>query len=131
MRPLSVFQTTHLYTACAQNWDDVSLTLETAIPTFGLKIPQLEPWTLSTYRPSLPPPSVMVQYASSPTRKRRISAPRSERRKRMSVLESSCDNEDSDRSASSIDNRDFLVSSKGDINASFSVPGLISIRYRS
>src|ERR1700678_3966137 len=27
----------------------------------------------------------------------------------------------------SITNRDFLVSSKGDINASFSVPGLISI----
>ena len=126
MRPLSLFQTIHLYTSCAQNWDDVSLTLETARPTFGLKIPQLEPWTLSTYRPLPPPPSVMVQYASAPIRKR-ISAPRSERRKRMSVSQLSCDYEDSDSSASSIDNRDFLVSSKGDINASFSVPGLISI----
>ena len=124
---LSLFQTTHLYTSCAQNWDDVSLTLETAIPTFGLKIPQLEPWTLSTYRPSPPPPFVLVQYASAPTRKRRISAPRSERRKPTSVSQSSCDYEDNDRRASSIDNRDFLVSSKGDINASFSVPGLISI----
>jgi hypothetical protein len=122
VRPLSLFQTIHLYTSCAQNWDDVSLTLETAIPTFGLKIPQLEPWTLSTYRPS-PPPPVMVQCSSASIMSRTSSPRRSARR----VLESSCDYEDNDRSASSIDNRDFLVSSKGDINASFSVPGLISI----
>jgi hypothetical protein len=40
--------------------------------------------------------------------------------------ESSSECEDDSRSVS-MDNRDFLVSSKGDINASFSVPGLTSI----
>jgi hypothetical protein len=43
-----------------------------------------------------------------------------------SASETSSCYEDDSRSVS-IDNRDFLVSSKGDINASFSVPGLISI----
>ena len=35
--------------------------------------------------------------------------------------------DEADRRSVSINNRDFLVSSKGDISASFSVPGLISI----
>ena len=34
-----------------QSWENVSLTLETATPTFGLAIPELTPWWLSEYRP--------------------------------------------------------------------------------
>ncbi|KAF8802151.1 hypothetical protein BYT27DRAFT_7197229 [Phlegmacium glaucopus] len=118
-------------------WDDVSLTLETAIPTFGLSIPELAPWTLSTYRPpiiypysmSMPMPVIVASSRSSsssrspPRRRRRSPIPSSSA---AFALIGGCD-EDSSTTSVPIINRDFLVSSKGDINASFSVPGLISI----
>lgn len=35
-----------------QDWNDVPLTLETASPTFGVGIPDLQPWRLSVYQPA-------------------------------------------------------------------------------
>ncbi|TEB18300.1 hypothetical protein FA13DRAFT_1746206 [Coprinellus micaceus] len=36
-----------------QDWADVPITLETATPTFGVEIPQLQPWNLSVVQPIL------------------------------------------------------------------------------
>ncbi|KAJ3504191.1 hypothetical protein NLJ89_g8067 [Agrocybe chaxingu] len=107
-----------------EDWQDVALTLETVTPSFGVGIPELQPWTLSIYRPP---------------RERRRSGIKLmsegfdlQKRKREMADSFTVDEEDAlgipfVGSAAAMPKRILLVSSKGDINATFSVPGLMSI----
>ncbi|KAF7306479.1 hypothetical protein MIND_00439200 [Mycena indigotica] len=97
-------------------WDNVPLQLETSTPTFGLGLPTLNPWNLSVGAPpssSLilpaavipPPPPPLARAAPAPmvrTRRAAASSPV------MAVAST-------------------FVSSKGNISATFRVPGLVSI----
>lgn len=71
-----------------------------------------------------PPPPAIISETPVGLRRDYAYKPRYPDSSRRSESSSNC--EDDSRSVV-MDNRDFLVSSKGDINASFSVPGLISI----
>ncbi|KAF9532401.1 hypothetical protein CPB83DRAFT_847799 [Crepidotus variabilis] len=103
-----------------EDWDDVPLTLETATPTFGVGVPTLQPWTLSIYRNTY----LRTKTASFSMRSSSMShaapgsyavpAPTS-----AALLDSG--------PAEAIQHRELHVSSKGNISATFSVPGLLSI----
>ncbi|KAF9051995.1 hypothetical protein BJ165DRAFT_1413836 [Panaeolus papilionaceus] len=90
------------------NWDNVTLTLETAKPTIGLSVPTLNPWRLSAYKPP-------VMEAGSTKNAPLTSKVRS----RASAFGTEM--------ASQIKHRATNVSSDGAISATFSVPGLISV----
>ncbi|KAG5637323.1 hypothetical protein H0H81_004969 [Sphagnurus paluster] len=108
-------------------WDDISLTLETASPTFGVGIPTLRPWNLSVYRPPnlsrskksggpLPSMQMSLRYASTAAEV----APQSE------------DDDDMgfglfDGSADEMTHRISAITSKGGISATFEVPGSITV----
>lgn len=120
-----------------EDWEDVPLTLETATPTFGVGVPSLSPWTLTTHRPVVlksyggpPRSSAMVMPSGMPMAGFMspgmpsppviVQAPGSSQ---------SYDDEAAERSyrRASIGHRELQVSSKGNISATFGVPGLISI----
>ncbi|KAG6872120.1 hypothetical protein C0995_012774 [Termitomyces sp. Mi166 len=97
-----------------EDWSEIPLTLETAEPTFGLGVPTLDPWNLSIYKLVEPP---MVIAPSAPTlvpvaysRSRSLSSEELPRRRLRSL-----------------DHRTFDVVSKGNVSATFQVPGLITI----
>ncbi|KAJ7071349.1 hypothetical protein C8F01DRAFT_1110168 [Mycena amicta] len=95
-------------------WDNVPLQLETSTPTFGLALPTLNPWNLAVRqqaRSSLlstssfstpPPPPLAALPLPAPIARRSLAKPA------MAVASTS-------------------VSSKGNVNATFRVPGLVSI----
>ena len=107
-----------------QPWDDISLTLETVTPTVGLNVPKLEPWTLSEYRPR---PALRVHMANSSRRHRQASV--------TEVLGFAGEYNDEEEiafdgepaQAAPMKKRAMCITSKGDINATFVVPGLISV----
>lgn len=101
-----------------QDWNDIALTLETATPTFGQGIPYLDIWSLSVYQPLtklmrhgrmmssvMPAMSVarsgLHRYAGSSETPRPIDTP--------------------------MELRSLFVSSKGNVSATFNVPGKITI----
>jgi len=94
-------------------WDDVPLMLETAIPTFGVGIRHLNPWRLSIYKPA---PEVYRSRSADPT---------------YALAQLASDGDD-DMGFSLFDgegmgHRGLEVSSKGNVSATFRVPGKISI----
>ncbi|KAF5374158.1 hypothetical protein D9615_008861 [Tricholomella constricta] len=104
--------------AIAQNtgedWNDVSLMLETVTPTFGVSVPTLDPWNLSIYKPhSGVPPSIPHPQIDdvSTSRKRRTSRNALTAPAAPPVLA----------------HRATEVSSKENVSATFKVPGLITI----
>ena len=115
------------FTSHLQSWDDISLTLETVTPTMGLTIPKLEPWTLSEYRPRPAWRSVR-----QPLKQRKTSV--IEKAGIAEVDEEVDEDEDmgfglfdDDAPAAPMTRRAMRITSKGDINATFIVPGLISV----
>ncbi|KAG5641474.1 hypothetical protein DXG03_005126 [Asterophora parasitica] len=104
-----------------EDWSDVPLTLETATPTFGLGVPTLDPWTLSTYRPQAP--AVYAQAAP---------APMSRRSKIANDTFTDTFTHDvggylARTAGAPMAHRELQVSSKGTVSATFEVPGLIII----
>lgn len=97
-----------------EDWDDVPLTLETAIPTFGVGVPTLTPWTLSVYQPP-----VIKKKSILPTNSR-YRPSFSQSFQRAGFAEEAM-------SVPDMQYHGLHVSSKGNVNATFSVPGLISI----
>ena len=102
-----------------QPWDDISLTLETVTPTMGQTIPTLEPWTLSEYRPR-------PAWRAVATRRRRSV-------KEEVEVDAEVDEDDDmgfglfgDEPAPAAPMA-MRITSKGDISATFIVPGLISV----
>ncbi|KAF8148204.1 hypothetical protein B0H34DRAFT_669004 [Crassisporium funariophilum] len=108
-----------------EDWDDVALTLETATPHFGAGIPELAPWTLSVYQER----QMSMKKSKSMTFGRGGGG--SDRKKEtgsfMDMEEGSMIMADAFHAALRIPKRGLLVSSKGDISATFSIPGLINI----
>jgi uncharacterized protein (TIGR02231 family) len=107
-------------------WDDVPLTLETTTPTFGVGVPHLNPWQLSIYTPA----PVHVRYKS-----RSMSFGGEVTRGRGGPLTgTSAEAEESDEDmgfglfdGAEMEHRGLQVSSKGNLSATFRVPGMISI----
>ncbi|KIL61351.1 hypothetical protein M378DRAFT_82562, partial [Amanita muscaria Koide BX008] len=97
----------------AEDWQDVPLTLETATPTFQVGIPNLYPWTLFVQRP--------IATRSRKTRSAAPSAPAGGSYG-MSLLGSNAISQ-----TDSLRFRGADVSSKGNVSATFTVPGIITI----
>ncbi|KAJ7659863.1 hypothetical protein B0H17DRAFT_992415 [Mycena rosella] len=117
-----------------ESWEDVPLMLETSTPTFGIGIPRLTPWNLEIDH-GLPPPTihikrpammmpVMMQAAPAPIiiqdshRSRSHSRSRSRSRSPRAYHAPV---------APAMEFRGVYVASKGNVSASFRVPGLVSI----
>nr|GAT55163.1 predicted protein [Mycena chlorophos] len=110
-----------------ESWDDVPLTLETSTPTFGLDIPELQPWNLD----------VMRHIAFNKSRKRSAPIPLMSSRMQQNDMSQRRESRllmyDEESSAGSLGGSEpmaFLgasVTSKGNISATFGVPGRVSI----
>ncbi|CAA7265466.1 unnamed protein product [Cyclocybe aegerita] len=119
-KPISLIYKASINQSTGEDWDDVPLTLETATPTFGVGVPVLTPWTLSVYRPEIyfkkrALPTAPMMGAPPPPPPGPLPVPMFSRR-------SSSSSEDAE-----IQYRGLQVSSKGNVSATFGVPGLISI----
>ncbi|EAU80878.2 hypothetical protein CC1G_03054 [Coprinopsis cinerea okayama7 len=116
-----------------EDWNDVPLSLETAAPTFGVGIPSLSTWTISVYRPTAPIYRKTRSGLATPRRSRKESAAPSETwaPSESCVLEGShgpvIEDSYTPMTLESIQHRNLEVSSKGNISATFSVPGLMTI----
>ncbi|KAF9012156.1 hypothetical protein BDZ89DRAFT_1077476 [Hymenopellis radicata] len=111
--PMSMIYKAVVCQNTGEDWNDVPLTLETASPSFGVDIPTLDPWTLSLHPPayggrgslkrksvSLFAGSVAMAAASEPTIQ---------------------------DSYPQMDYRKVAVTSQGNVNATFTIPGLVSV----
>ncbi|KAF7318769.1 DH domain-containing protein [Mycena chlorophos] len=102
-----------------ESWDDVPLTLETSTPTFGLEIPELQPWNLDVVRPAFHSKSRVMRSAAAPP-------PRAQ----MEYQERAPNDDLMDIFGGPGKPMDFLgasVTSKGNVSATFRVPGRVSI----
>ncbi|KAH6907606.1 hypothetical protein BKA70DRAFT_360154 [Coprinopsis sp. MPI-PUGE-AT-0042] len=100
-----------------EDWTDVPIKLETANPTFGVEIPSLNRWTVSVYRP-------MALYSKGGGRRK----PPSE----YAALRDTWKRSETDESSEALGGALFDdaladVTSKGNITATFTIPGLMSI----
>ncbi|KAJ7119768.1 hypothetical protein C8R44DRAFT_737530 [Mycena epipterygia] len=112
-----------------ESWDDVPLLLETSTPTFGLGISRLPAWNLrvdyghsepiyySQYSAIPAPPVIIQAHHSRRSRSRSHSRSRSRSHSPRPVIVP----------APSMPFRTTSVTSKGNVNATFRVPGLVSI----
>lgn len=107
-----------------QSWEDASLILETAMPTFENNIPVLDPWNIY-YGPS---------EASFGKRRHglRERYPAGRKRPRFLDVEAEVESEEDEDLEDALEDsfivkRASLASSKGHVNATFSVPGRITI----
>ena len=128
-KPVTLIYKGSITQSTGEDWDDVPLTLETATPTFGVGVPTLTPWSISVYRPSY---AHSVKYKAGPGERFRGGstmlasapgapppAPMASRMMDMDVLSSSSEGQ--------MQHRGLQVSSKGNVSATFGVPGLINI----
>jgi hypothetical protein len=129
-KPVTLIYKGSITQSTGEDWDDVPLTLETATPTFGVGVPTLTPWTISVYRPSY----AYTKHKAGPGDRFRASsatmlasapgappppAPMMSRGMDMDILSSLSENQ--------MQHRGLQVSSKGNVSATFGVPGLINI----
>ncbi|CAA7265472.1 unnamed protein product [Cyclocybe aegerita] len=121
-KPISLIYKASINQSTGEDWDDVPLTLESAAPTFGVGVPVLTPWTLSVYCPeiyfkkrALPTAPMPMMSAPPPPPPGPASAFISPQIPTSWSMETE------------IQYRGLQVSSKGNVSATFGVPGLISI----
>ncbi|KDQ13209.1 hypothetical protein BOTBODRAFT_188728 [Botryobasidium botryosum FD-172 SS1] len=113
-----------------EDWADVPIVLETASPTFGLSIPQLVPHTLSVHRPRSRSPD---RYEHSRRRRAHYSRSRSISPHRYPhvVTVRAGRSMESHRShsppAPQMVAQEAVVTSMGNVTASFSIPGRSNI----
>ncbi|KAH6907626.1 hypothetical protein BKA70DRAFT_1189603 [Coprinopsis sp. MPI-PUGE-AT-0042] len=115
-KPVTVIYKGAITQDTGEDWRDVPITLETASPTFGVEIPYLDRWTLNIYR------SVMhdtIKSARKSARSGRFG--RSHKGGEASVAY------DYDMRPALFDDATAAVTSKGNITATFSIPGLMTI----
>ncbi|KDR71858.1 hypothetical protein GALMADRAFT_126825 [Galerina marginata CBS 339.88] len=122
--PVQIFYKAAILQSTGEIWNDVPLTLETASPSFGSALPSIYPWKLSVYKPPVPArkkSSMKVFRKGAPS-----SAP-----KTAEELEES----DDDMGFGLFDDGPALdlglsfaqVTSKGDLSATFLIPGLVTV----
>ncbi|KAJ7315021.1 hypothetical protein DFH08DRAFT_894479 [Mycena albidolilacea] len=106
-----------------ESWDNVPLQLETSTPTFGLGVPKLSPWNLDIYRPAVYT-GRPVHYAVPVI----IPAPQSWRSHSPS-RRSNRHYRSRSRSPEVVvmKHEEAAVMSTGNVNATFRVPGLVTI----
>ncbi|KAJ7660443.1 hypothetical protein B0H17DRAFT_954241 [Mycena rosella] len=103
-----------------ESWADVPLILETSTPTFGISIPQLSPWNLSfNHYAGLKSRAPSAGF-SSEMKKEKDS-------RRYRAISSGSEDSDETEGGEPLGVRDASVTSKGNVNATFRVPGLVSI----
>ncbi|PFH53301.1 hypothetical protein AMATHDRAFT_1370 [Amanita thiersii Skay4041] len=106
-----------------ESWKDIQLTLETATPTFGVDIPILHPWRLSSH----PPPSLQRRalkasvFATPPPPAPAAGAAFG--RTSSALMEDSFQK----TVVAPIQVRQTTISSRGNVSATFGVPGIITI----
>ncbi|KAF7303988.1 hypothetical protein MIND_00629800 [Mycena indigotica] len=123
-----------------ESWNDALLTLETTTPTFGVNIPELGPWHLQVHHPRppyQPTPIVPASYAGIPVMFQRAPAPviiqadrsreYSRSRSRSSSPLSRRRRRSRSRSPQAIRFPTAQVTSKGNVSATFRVPGTVTI----
>lgn len=126
-KPITLIYKGAITQSTGEDWNDIPLTLETATPTFGVGVPSLIPWTLSIYRPPIVKSKGMrlggrgggpsASLAASPAMALRRMSRRSPSSMAMDELEDE----------SIMQYRGLAVSSRGNISATFTVPGTITI----
>jgi len=112
------------------------LTLETATPSYGFNLPTLHEWKLSMFKPLplLPPPPpapLLSAPGSAALRTRARGLVRRQSLNSSSVIEEEAEDASSDglyvAYAPSMVQASASVSSKGNVSATFKVPGLVNI----
>ncbi|KDQ32708.1 hypothetical protein PLEOSDRAFT_1110237 [Pleurotus ostreatus PC15] len=109
--PLKLVYKAGIKQTTGESWDNVSLTLETVTPTFSAALPRLDSWRVGVYKPPLTSGTSMPVF-------------------RLQSTGMSGDNIggwDSKRSRISITHRETVVANQGNLNASFQVPGFITV----
>ncbi|KAJ7847749.1 hypothetical protein B0H14DRAFT_911486 [Mycena olivaceomarginata] len=121
-----------------ESWDNVPLQLETSTPTFGLGVPKLSPWNVDIYQPPSGPTPARVRAVAVTDQTRpswrtppswhtpipgQIEDFRDESRSRSPPHASyfSADEEED------MGHEEAAVTSSGNVNATFRVPGLVTI----
>ncbi|KAJ7788180.1 hypothetical protein B0H14DRAFT_2949554 [Mycena olivaceomarginata] len=113
--PVTLIYKAAVKQSTGESWDDVPLQLETSTPTFGLGVPTLSPWDLNVYRPA---PRATLQSSLSAA-----SPPAPMARGRMRSVSLAVQNPEEPVMAY----RSAAVTSKGNVSATFRVPGLVAI----
>ncbi|KAF9465725.1 hypothetical protein BDZ94DRAFT_1320026 [Collybia nuda] len=104
-----------------EDWTNIPLTLETVTPTFGLGLPTLHPWNLSIYKPN---PGYYPQAYAAP---QMAMAPQPVIMPGASVASSDEGSPYIPPTMTPMSHRRLDVSSKGNISATFEVPGLLDV----
>ncbi|KAF6747896.1 hypothetical protein DFP72DRAFT_1167026 [Ephemerocybe angulata] len=133
-KPVNLIYKGALIQDTGEDWTDVPITLETAAPTFGVEIPQLDLWTISVARPVFMKKSRSGFGGGGPIRPMAMSyAPGSPSYSPSSPTLGAAEMRVSaymfadEGGADAIQHRGLDVSSRGNITATFSVPGLMTI----
>ncbi|TFK68831.1 hypothetical protein BDN72DRAFT_797234 [Pluteus cervinus] len=125
-KPVTVIYKAAISQSTGEDWTDVPLTLETAMPTFGLEIPTLSPWSLSVARQvSMKRRNTKSKSVALDFRKESASHA-SPSLSRGAMIVEHYEYEEEDGSVA-MDHRGLSVSSKGNITATFQVPGTIDV----
>ncbi|KAF9448781.1 hypothetical protein P691DRAFT_775153 [Macrolepiota fuliginosa MF-IS2] len=117
-KPVELTYKASITQSTGEDWKDIDLTLETAEPTFGVDIPRLFPWTISAYRPTL-----------GGFKKRSVAVPLVATRALASaaLLGGPAGGSSDIEFRSEMRQQEAFVNSKGNITATFGVPGKINI----
>ncbi|KAJ3512382.1 hypothetical protein NMY22_g15349 [Coprinellus aureogranulatus] len=119
-----------------EDWTDVSITLETAKPSFGLTLPALNTWNISVYNPPpAPPPPAPAAFAPPASSYRRagysviwqMSSEKEDQRISSSARRSHAPPPPPSRRQVAMQFAAASVASNGNVNTTFKVPGLFSI----
>ncbi|KAF8891549.1 hypothetical protein CPB85DRAFT_1566203 [Mucidula mucida] len=119
--PMAMIYKAVVCQSTGEDWNDVPLTLETASPSFGVEIPTLNPWTLSLH-----PPTYGGRGGGGMRRKSASMFPGSIALPTMSLEKSRYDPTIED-SYAQMEYREVTVTSQGNVNATFTIPGLVSV----
>ncbi|KAF9559709.1 hypothetical protein CPC08DRAFT_708583 [Agrocybe pediades] len=125
-KPVSLIYKASITQDTGEDWNDVPLTLETATPTVGIDVPTLLPWTLSTYKPM---PKGMFSAKKSRGRVMSgapmLASPAMPAGLPPAGFDSFGGYEDAN--SWNVEHRTLQVSSKGNLSATFAVPGLMNV----
>ncbi|KAJ2920688.1 hypothetical protein H1R20_g16407, partial [Candolleomyces eurysporus] len=119
-----------------EEWTNAPVTLETAMLTLDQSVPELKTWNLSIYKPAPPPfssrdtPRSLLGYGKKDKKvSPRWAQPESYSADCATASEASSDECDEEGGASTqpVVHATAAVTSKGSVNATFRIPGLITI----
>ncbi|PPQ90355.1 hypothetical protein CVT25_007757 [Psilocybe cyanescens] len=115
--PVQVIYKAAINQRTGEIWENAPVTLETSQPTFGLELPDLQPWYITYEKP------VVRRHMQTQRRTTGGKAPR----RQLTTLADRDEDEDEDDNEDDMDIDVAEVTSKGDISATFRVPGLTTI----